>query len=102
MTRTNGSGVRGLLAGADLPEAACRDVEPALFFGPTGNESRTERLEREATAKRLCQRCSALDACRDYALQHAELYGVWGGLGEQERRMAISRLGRGQRLPEPA
>jgi WhiB family transcriptional regulator, redox-sensing transcriptional regulator len=102
MTRSRRSPGEVLLAGADLPEAACRDAEPTLFFGPAGHETRSERLEREASAKRLCAGCSALEACRSFALQHAEPYGVWGGLGEQERRVAIARLGRTRGLPEPA
>jgi WhiB family redox-sensing transcriptional regulator len=51
-------------------------------------------MRREATAKAMCRDCPALLACRDHALTHGEVYGVWGGLGEQERRMQLVRLGR--------
>jgi WhiB family redox-sensing transcriptional regulator len=33
-------------------------------------------------------------ACRTHALEQGEVYGVWGGLGEQERRTQLARLGR--------
>ena len=78
----------------DLEGARCRGADSDLFFGPSGVESRTERLRREAAAKAMCRECPALQACRAYALTHAELYGVWGGMGEQERRTQLLRLGR--------
>jgi len=78
----------------DLEGARCRGADSDLFFGPPGAESRTERMRRETTAKAMCRDCPALQPCRAYALTHAELYGVWGGLGEQERRTHLMRLGR--------
>lgn len=78
----------------DLEGARCRGADSDLFFGPSGVESRTERMRREAVAKAMCRECPALQACRAYALTHAELYGVWGGMGEQERRTQLLRLGR--------
>jgi len=74
--------------------ARCRGADAELFFGPTGSESRVERLRRENAAKAMCRDCPALLACRSHALDHGEVYGVWGGLGEQERRMQLVRLGR--------
>jgi len=77
-----------------LDEARCRDQPAELFFGPAHPETRFERLERERRAKALCDACPAMDACRDHALRHLELYGVWGGLSEQERRIHLVRTGR--------
>jgi WhiB family transcriptional regulator, redox-sensing transcriptional regulator len=77
-----------------LDDAICRGEAPELFFGPAREESRRERHERERRAKALCDACPALDACRSLALQRLELYGVWGGLGEQERRAHLMRAGR--------
>lgn len=74
--------------------AHCHGVSPDLFFGPPGVEPRLDRQRREAEAKALCRECPALLACRDHALRNAEVYGVWGGLGEQERRSQLVRLGR--------
>lgn len=73
--------------------AACRDQDPKLFFGPNRFEPKRDRLQREATAKAVCATCPALDACREYALGQAELYGVWGGLGEADRRAILARSG---------
>jgi len=74
--------------------ARCRDADAELFFGPPGIETRAERLRRESVAKAVCRDCPAILACRTRALEHGEVYGVWGGLGEQERRSQLLRLGR--------
>lgn len=66
--------------------AACRGADTSLFFGPIGFEPKRERTAREAAAKELCSRCPVLEPCRRYALMAEEAYGVWGGLGESERR----------------
>lgn len=64
---------------------ACRGVEESRFFHPD-NERGTERERREAGAKRVCATCPVLELCREHALRVREPYGVWGGLGEGERR----------------
>jgi WhiB family transcriptional regulator, redox-sensing transcriptional regulator len=62
-----------------------------LFFGPNRFEPKRERLAREAEAKAVCAGCPSLQACREYALGQGELYGVWGGLGENDRRAVVAR-----------
>jgi len=85
----------GVAAPSDvLAGARCRGADAELFFGPPGIESRIERIRRESAAKAMCRECPAMLACRTYALEQGEVYGVWGGLGEQERRMQLVRLGR--------
>ena len=71
--------------------ARCRGEDAALFFGPNGFEPKRERLAREAAAKAICRGCPALVACRERAVRDGELYGVWGGLGETDRRPLIER-----------
>jgi len=80
--------------GLRLEGARCLDADTDLFFGPPGIEPRIDRIRRESEAKALCRECPAILACRQYALEQGEVYGVWGGLGEQERRMQLSRMGR--------
>lgn len=70
-------------------DAKCRGADPALFFGPNRFEPKREREAREAAAKLICRGCPALLACRDHALAHDEAFGVWGGLGESERRAIV-------------
>jgi WhiB family transcriptional regulator, redox-sensing transcriptional regulator len=71
-------------------DALCREEDAALFFGPNRFEPKRERVRREAAAKAICAVCPALAACREHALAHEEPYGVWGGLGEADRRALIA------------
>lgn len=71
--------------------AACRDADTTLFFGPNRHESRSEREARERVAKQICARCPVIEPCREVSLRQHEIYGVWGGLGEVERRTLLAR-----------
>ncbi len=70
-------------------EARCRREDPALFFGPNRFEPKRERLARESAAKAICVECPCVQACREHAIATGETYGVWGGLGESDRRELI-------------
>lgn len=67
-------------------DARCRGEDALLFFGPNAFEPKHERIARENAAKRLCAECPVLVPCRQHALEQGEAYGVWGGLGEADRR----------------
>ena len=64
-------------------EAACRDVDPQLFF-PLG--SSPEALEQLYRAKAICGACTVAQECLIFAVTTNQEYGVWGGLDEEERR----------------
>ncbi|MFA9432879.1 WhiB family transcriptional regulator [Egicoccus sp. AB-alg2] len=72
-------------------QARCRTEDPALFFGPAGFESKQDRQHREDAAKAVCAACPVLARCREHALMSGEAYGVWGGLGEMDRRSLLAR-----------
>lgn len=57
-----------------------------LFFAPFA-ERPEARVRREAQARSICERCEALDPCREYARDNREL-GFWGGESEAERAAA--------------
>ncbi|AWL36853.1 MULTISPECIES: WhiB family transcriptional regulator [Streptomyces] len=63
--------------------AACRDEDPDLFFpiGTTG-----PALVQTEEAKAICRSCPVRQQCLDWALENNQDTGVWGGLGETERR----------------
>jgi len=69
--------------------AACRDAGD-LFFGPDG-ERGADRDVREKQATVLCAGCPVRSECLEYALRRPEAYGVWGGLGEDERKALKGR-----------
>ena len=69
---------------------ACREADSRIFFHPPG-ERGAPHDKRERAAKQVCARCPVILACRRYALEAEEPYGVWGGLSEEER---LARTGR--------
>jgi WhiB family redox-sensing transcriptional regulator len=58
--------------------ANCLGVDPDLFFPERGASTRE--------AKSVCGSCEVRAECLEYALDHAEKFGIWGGLSERERR----------------
>ena len=58
--------------------ALCAQTDPEAFFPEKGGSTRE--------AKRICQGCEVKDECLEYALEHDERFGIWGGLSERERR----------------
>jgi len=75
---------------------ACAGLEESRFFHPE-NERGTERERREAAAKHVCAQCPVVVQCREHALLVGEPYGVWGGLGEGERRAILGQRRRTRR-----
>ena len=66
--------------------AACRGPHQVIFFPPSKLERRSEKRQREARAKQICEQCSVQGQCLDYALSIREQHGIWGGSTEAERR----------------
>lgn len=63
--------------------AACRDADPDLFF-PSNKEE-------ERAALSFCAMCPVLRECNSYSFGARESFGVWGGLTEKQRKIAIRR-----------
>lgn len=74
----------------------CRRLDSAIFFHIDGLRGLV-RQRREAQAKAICRTCPVLEACREHALEVKEPYGVWGGMGEAERRDIIKASKQGRR-----
>jgi WhiB family redox-sensing transcriptional regulator len=72
-------------------DAACRDVDPELFF-PIGNTG--PALLQIDEAKQVCRRCPAIEGCLQWALESGQDAGVWGGMSEDERRALKRRASR--------
>lgn len=78
--------------------AACRSVDPELFF-PASVEGDEFEVQ-VAAAKAVCAGCPVLQACRLWALQQLA-DGIAGGMTEDERRAERARrrdAGRRERL----
>lgn len=65
-------------------DAACRGMDSGAFFHPF-KEPNSQRRQRIANAKAICNKCPAINDCLDHALRAREPYGIWGGLSEDER-----------------
>lgn len=75
-------------------KATCRDEDPDLFF-PIGTSG--PALLQEAEAKAVCGRCPVQEQCLRWAMETGQDIGVWGGLGENERRKLKRRVARHSR-----
>jgi WhiB family redox-sensing transcriptional regulator len=62
----------------------CAQVDPEIFFPEKGGSTRDP--------KRVCRSCEVRAECLDYALEHEERFGIWGGMSERERRGLRRRL----------
>ena len=76
-------------------DSLCLDEDPEIFFTPDGYSESAKR-QYEAEAKSICRGCPVANDCLNFALSNNLVYGVWGGLGEDERmplhrRMPLSR-----------
>lgn len=60
--------------------AACRHHNPNLWFPSTVGTSAMS-----ARAKAICRDCPVQADCLTHALSADERWGIWGGLGEDER-----------------
>jgi WhiB family redox-sensing transcriptional regulator len=58
--------------------ALCSQTDPEAFFPEKGGSTRE--------AKKICVGCEVRGECLEYALEHDERFGIWGGLSERERR----------------
>lgn len=61
-----------------VTHALCAQTDPEAFYPEKGGSTRQP--------KSVCRSCPVMAECRDYALANGEMYGVWGGLSENDRR----------------
>jgi WhiB family redox-sensing transcriptional regulator len=61
--------------------AACRGLDPEIFYPATDEEA--------DVAKAICAVCAIRQACLEHALGSRERDGIWGGATEKERRRII-------------
>ncbi len=61
-----------------------------LFFG-SERENARQKEQRERLAKAVCRRCVVIETCLEKALARKEMFGVWGGMGEDELQALARR-----------
>ena len=67
-----------------MASALCAQSLPDLWF-PEGSGS-SARI-----AKAICRECPVSIQCLDYAITNGEMWGVWAGTTERQRRDIIAR-----------
>lgn len=82
------------LLGVALPDswqedAACRDADIGVFFSLDDEDQRA--------AQELCKTCPVQQDCLRFAIENREMYGIWGGMQESDRRSLIRERRREQR-----
>ena len=58
--------------------ALCSQTDPEVFFPEKGGSTRD--------AKQVCELCEVREQGLDWAVDHDERFGIWGGMSERERR----------------
>lgn len=71
-------------------QANCRG-KTKLFYPKVGGTRQAQ------AAQAICRGCAVREQCLDYALENREMFGVWGGLTEPERRRLRGQLDRKRR-----
>jgi WhiB family redox-sensing transcriptional regulator len=73
-------------------QAACRDVDPRIFFPSSSDEAADLSIR---AAKAVCALCTVRMECLEYAYRMNIEHGIWGGIGERgriaERRAWLAR-----------
>lgn len=68
-----------------MEDAACVGMGDLMF---------PHRGEDVRPAKAVCAECSVREVCLQYAFEHGEHWGIWGGMSERERRQIRERRNR--------
>lgn len=66
-----------------IERSRCIGEDPELFF-PVGTTG--PAIEQAAKAIEICDLCPVRAECLEWALDTCQDAGVWGGLGEEDRR----------------
>ena len=67
-----------------IDDAACAEVDPSLWYPGQGHEDDMVK------ARQICGVCAVSNDCREWAVDHDELGGIWAGLSQAERRRAVA------------
>lgn len=59
-------------------QARCAEVDTEIFYPENGGLDRP--------AKKICAGCEVRAECLEFAVDNNEIWGIWGGFSERERR----------------
>lgn len=67
-------------------DAKCRDLPPSFFFPEDGGDTSAESAKDVCWGRDGKGECPVRQECLEYALSHNEIFGIWGGESERQRR----------------
>jgi len=77
-------------------EGACLHADPDVFFPISAAGASAPQIR---MARAICAGCKVRATCTDFALEHRDVEGIWGGTTDDERKkLRRSRA----RAPGPA
>jgi len=89
-----------------LPGAACKGVDPDLFFAePDPDDTEADPAAVEFAIRRaraVCADCPVKEMCLALALRRSEPYGMFGGLTADERHRLKKQMATAKRAPRTA
>jgi WhiB family transcriptional regulator, redox-sensing transcriptional regulator len=62
---------------------ACLSADPDLFFPISATGPAEKQIAR---AKLICAGCTVRLECLEFAMNHDQLFGIWGGTTPQDRQ----------------
>lgn len=81
-----------MFIGENDPNPQCKGYGDMFFGTEDDGRQEAERDIREAEARAICHVCIYRWRCLEGAMVHRERYGVWGGMGEAERKRFRAHL----------
>jgi len=73
-------------------QGSCRDSDPEIFFLDYNLRGKAKN-KKEQTAISICNACPVKMKCLEHALNTPEIYGVWGGMTEEQRHVIMRKRG---------
>ena len=73
-------------------QGACKDFDTDTFFLEHNLRAKAKN-EKETIAVSICNACPVKLKCLDHALNTPEIYGVWGGMTEEQRHFIMRKRG---------
>lgn len=71
----------------EFRNALCKYTDPEIFFPTTTGNQQAEYInESNQTAIAICNSCTHQVECAAYALVRPNVYGIWGGLTNNDRK----------------
>jgi alkanesulfonate monooxygenase SsuD/methylene tetrahydromethanopterin reductase-like flavin-dependent oxidoreductase (luciferase family) len=74
-----------------LPGAPCKQAQPDEWFQGDGERTEEWAARQHDLIATYCHACPLMWKCRANALKRGEVFGVWGGMTEDELRSRRKR-----------